>query len=89
MNREETNMLSGLSRDEFKFFRKRVVGLILATDMARHVADLSALNALISDYSISDGNNMEMLFVDKNESETFKTQQFLMECSLHSCDISQ
>jgi hypothetical protein len=33
-----------LDRDEFKLFRKRVIGLILATDMAKHAADLSAIN---------------------------------------------
>jgi hypothetical protein len=41
--------------------------------MARHVADLSSLNALLSDYNIKDGNNTDLLFIEKEEQEIFKT----------------
>ena len=34
MNEEELNFLEDISRDQYKVFRKRVIGLILATDMA-------------------------------------------------------
>jgi len=36
MNEEELNFLEDISREEYKVFRKRVIGLILATDMAQH-----------------------------------------------------
>jgi len=52
INKDDTNFAKNMSRDEFKFFRKRAVGLILATDMARHVADLSAISALVNDHQI-------------------------------------
>jgi hypothetical protein len=47
--KDENNFATTLSKEEFKIFRKRVLGLILATDMARHSADLSSLNNLIED----------------------------------------
>lgn len=48
-------------------FRKNVIGLILATDMARHVADLSAFNAICGEYEIKNGNNLEKLFDNEDE----------------------
>jgi hypothetical protein len=48
IKRDETNFLEQLSRDEFRVFRKRVVGCILATDMAKHGTDLSALKTLVT-----------------------------------------
>ena len=35
------NFADKFSKDEFKLFRKRVIGMILATDMAKHVSDLA------------------------------------------------
>jgi hypothetical protein len=56
-----------VSRDQYKIFRKNVIGLILATDMARHVADLAAFNAICSEYDIKQGNNLDKLFDNENE----------------------
>lgn len=81
--------MEGLSRDEYKIFRKRIIGLILATDMSHHAECVSKLNATISEFDISSGKNVEKLTEGKNESELFKTQQFIMESALHACDISQ
>ena len=41
------NFLDRLSPDQFKTLRKRVIGCILATDMAKHAADLSQLKSLV------------------------------------------
>jgi len=49
------NFTSNFSKEEFKVFRKRVIGLILATDMAKHVSDLSQLKIMLADMGIKDG----------------------------------
>jgi high affinity cGMP-specific 3',5'-cyclic phosphodiesterase 9 len=41
------NFLDRLSPDQFKTLRKRVIGCILATDMAKHAADLSQLKSIV------------------------------------------
>ena len=41
LNTPQYNFMVKYSRDDFKTFRKRMIGIILATDMARHVADLA------------------------------------------------
>jgi len=52
---EETNFLSNLSKDQFKVLRKRVIGLILATDMQRHMSDSGALKHLCEANDIKEG----------------------------------
>ena len=44
-----------------------MIGLILATDMARHVADLSAFNAICGEYGIKNGNGLDKLFDNEDE----------------------
>jgi hypothetical protein len=55
-------------------FRKNVIGLILATDMARHVADLSAFNAICGEYEIKNGNNLSKLFANEDEISVAKNK---------------
>jgi len=55
----KSNFLITLKRDEFLFFRKRVIGLILATDMANHMSHLNSLNAIIREYEIKNGKNVD------------------------------
>lgn len=40
---DESNFLDGISRIEFMHFRKRVISLILATDMAHHHEKIAAM----------------------------------------------
>ena len=47
MNKKDYNFMSEFTKDEFRTFRKRCVGMILATDMARHVTDLSNFKSLL------------------------------------------
>jgi len=35
------NFLENFSKDDIKMFRKRMVGMILSTDMAKHMQDLT------------------------------------------------
>jgi hypothetical protein len=42
-----SNFTEALNKQEFKLFRKRVIGVILATDMAKHTMDLSQLKQTI------------------------------------------
>ena len=61
----------------------------MATDMSHHAEAVSKINGTVSEFDISDGKNVEKLTEGQNESELFKTQQFIMETALHCCDISQ
>lgn len=41
------NFMKDFTKEDFKAFRKRFVGIILATDMARHMSDLANFKNLI------------------------------------------
>ena len=49
LDKPKNNFVSNLSKEEFKIFRKRVIGFILATDMAHHAESVSKLNAMLSE----------------------------------------
>ena len=53
--------MAGLSRDEFKTFRLRFIGIILATDMARHTNDLVKVKNILTTKGIKQGANRELL----------------------------
>ena len=64
LDQAQYNFLKGLTRDEFKVFRQRAIGLILATDMAKHASDLSAITMKLSTMQIRDGENIDKLVGD-------------------------
>jgi hypothetical protein len=57
MQKINCNFLSKLKTEEFKLVRKRVVGCILATDMAKHFADLASLKSIVEAKQIKNGVN--------------------------------
>jgi high affinity cGMP-specific 3',5'-cyclic phosphodiesterase 9 len=59
IKRDGTNFLDQLTNDEFKVVRKRMIGCILATDMAKHASDLSALKSLVETKNIKNGENAQ------------------------------
>lgn len=85
----EANFLETLTPDEFKVFRKRMIGCILATDMAKHAADLSQLKSIVEAKQIRQGQNADLVINRESDATLFKSQQFLLEITLHACDISQ
>lgn len=48
------------------------MGLILATDMARHAYDLSSLTAILTEKDIKDGSNIHNLIDDVDDNTRFK-----------------
>ena len=69
--------------------RNRVIGLILATDMAKHMADSGALKNLCETNEIKEGKNVEKLFSPTDPKANNLNQQLILESVMHSCDVSQ
>ena len=70
------NFIEDLHREQFASFRKRVVGLILATDMARHARDMNSLNDTINTIK-NENKTVDEAFFNKDDevAQTFKNQQ--------------
>jgi hypothetical protein len=64
---EASNFTLYMTKQEFRLFRKRVIGMILATDMAKHASDLAQLKTLISNNNIVNGKNVESLINVEDE----------------------
>lgn len=73
MRKDESNFLEHLNSDEIKVFRRRMIGCILATDMAKHAADLSALKSLVDTKEIKGGENQHLIINRENDASIFKS----------------
>ena len=62
------------NKDDKSTFRKRVIGIILATDMARHVSDLGAIRALLENNEISEGQNLKSIFDTSSNTNEFDSK---------------
>jgi len=68
LNQDKYNFTKQLSKDQFKLFRQRTIGFILATDMAKHATEVETLSTMLSTNEISDGQNINKLIDDVEES---------------------
>ena len=75
LNQDENNFLKSYSRDDYTTFRKRFVGIILATDMARHVSDLGTFKSLVETNAVKEGNNITSLFDSESVQKEFEGKQ--------------
>ena len=88
LNEPKFNFLKAYSRDDFKTFRKRVIGIVLATDMARHVSDLATFTSLMESKGIAQGKNQEMIIDYDSSKKEFESRQTLIELLVHAADVS-
>ena len=76
----QNNFIESFSEDEKKVFRKRMVGMILATDMADHMSHMNVLENKINHKHISkERNNGHLLIDTSNEVEKFESQQMCLD----------
>lgn len=88
LNTPKYNFMTKYSRDDFKTFRKRMIGIILATDMARHVADLASFKNLLDAKQVKNGVNASKLIENDTPAKEFETKQTLLELFVHAADVS-
>ena len=88
LNNPTYNFMTDFSRDDFKTFRKRMIGIILATDMARHVSDLASFKSLIEQKGIKNGVNQSNIIDKDSAKKEFDSKQQLLEISVHAADVS-
>ena len=74
LNQKDYNFLEEFSRDDFKTFRQRFIGIILATDMARHTSDLAKMKTLLEQRGITNGNKRELLIDRESHKKEFDSK---------------
>ena len=76
-------LFSGLSENEKIYLRKRMIGCVLGTDMAKHNKNIRILKNLIVSNKIHKGKNNEKIINPKHE---FESKQLILELCLHIAD---
>ena len=82
----KTDIFEKLSVQNYKTIRKRMIGNILATDMANHGKIMTVIKSKISINSIENKKKFEIL--TGNENTKFEEQQSLFDFFIHSADLS-
>jgi calcium/calmodulin-dependent 3',5'-cyclic nucleotide phosphodiesterase len=80
----ETDIFKHLKTEDRKKIRRRMIGMVLGTDMAHHGEHVSALKSVISEFQIQNGSNAELI----TRNTTDKNKQMLLDCLVHAADIS-
>jgi len=85
----DNNFLENHEKDDIKMFRKRMVGFILATDMAKHMEDLTAFKNKCEHKNITKDQDNGQLFIDSSDdTKLYDSQQQFLELIAHASDVS-
>jgi hypothetical protein len=64
-----------MTSEDLKTFKRRMMGTILATDMAKHAEDLDAFKRTLQAKGINSTSNNGNLFLDKTNGKTLFESQ--------------
>ena len=81
LKNENKNIFSNYSTLDFRKMRKRVIGMILSTDMFNHGKVFGKMRSKML-------QNNFVISIDSKEENSFSEQQEYLECLLHIADIS-
>ena len=82
----ETDIFEKLSVQDYKTIRKRMIGNILATDMANHGKIMTVIKSRIAINKNENKTKFELL--SGNEKTKFEEQQSLFDFLIHAADLS-
>ena len=82
------NIFESMSKDDYKYCRKRIIQCVLATDMTLHTREFQFLKTKIQTFQIKNGKNVEKIFQNKDPVTNFNTKQDFLNILIHSADIS-
>ena len=85
----ENSIFDRLSSVDYKTLRKRMIGMILATDMANHGKVMSVVKGLVNSQNLNgaSANNQINLLTD-NPKTKFEEQQAILDYFIHSADLA-
>jgi len=71
----ENNFAEGLEQGDLKVLRKRIIGMILATDMAEHMSHVNLIDYKVKHKGITcEQNNGKIIIDTEGENEKFTSQ---------------
>lgn len=89
LNKTDCDIFENLSKEERKIVRKRIIDMVLATDMSLHTKLYTNLKLKVENFKIEKGENVNKLVKDLEGSfSIFDFQQDVFNYTLHSADLS-
>lgn len=86
---DANNIFEKLSVVDYKSLRKRIISMILATDMANHGKVMSVIKARIqTDLTSSNDGPHKVEILSKNPKTQFDEQQALLDYFIHAADLA-
>lgn len=88
-NKKDCDILAQFSKDEIKLIRKRMIDMILSTDMSLHAKLFGNMRAKAEKYTIDQVCSIDKLVKDAESTSTrFESQQDIFNYTLHAADLS-
>ena len=87
-DKPECDILRLFNAEDKKWFRARMLGMVLATDMSKHAEHESGLKSVISAFDIHNGNNAEFIISKASDTSENRSKQMILDSLLHAADIS-
>ena len=84
---DKLNIFKKLSKNDFSYIRKRIIEMILSTDMFFHSRIIALMKSRIENKNIKNGENSEKILKDSGNN-LFNEQQEILNYLIHIGDIS-
>jgi hypothetical protein len=86
LRKENTNIFVRFDNSQYRNVRKRMIEMVLSTDMINHAKIVGLVKNRIISYNITEGKNLNKL-INIDSGRTFDDQQEILNFIIHTCDL--
>ena len=88
LKKDNCNIFTFLSKNEYSYVRKRMIELVLATDMSFHSRIIALMKNRVENNNIKEGKNCEKIINKEKNDNIFNEQQDVLNYLIHIGDLS-
>ena len=88
LKKDNCNIFNFLSKNEYSYVRKRMIELVLATDMSFHSRIIALMKNRVENNNIKEGRNCEKIINKEKNDNIFNEQQEVLNYLIHIGDLS-
>ena len=88
LKNENCNIFKLLTKNEFSYIRKRMIDMVLATDMSFHSRIIALMKNRVENNNIKNGENSDKIINKNNNDNIFNEQQEVLNYLIHIGDLS-
>ena len=88
LKNDNCNIFKILSKNEFSYIRKRMIDMVLSTDMSFHSRIIALMKNRVENNNIKNGENSDKIINKNNNDNLFNEQQEVLNYLIHIGDLS-